>query len=125
MVEMEVHHEAAQPSEALGNKSLFANHFRGSPWAAWKVFLVALTAEPMNTAAFRPHSAPDGAIFGACLVVGGHGVKSRVMALIAVFLACFRDYTPHLAPGEETRGDWAGVVARVAQALLKAATRGW
>jgi hypothetical protein len=24
------------------------------------------------------------------------------MALIAVFLACFRDYTPHLAPGEET-----------------------
>src|SRR5271169_1221001 len=36
----------------------------------------------------------------ACLVVGRRGGKSRVLALIAVFLACFRDYTPHLAPGE-------------------------
>jgi hypothetical protein len=84
MVEMEVHHEAAQPSEALGNKSLFANHFRGSSWAAWKVFLVALTAEPMNTAALALYrqgtdrTAPPTAPFSA------RALSSAVTALRAV-----------------------------------------
>ena len=36
----------------------------------------------------------------AALVVGRRGGKSRVLALIAVYLACFRDYPPYLAPGE-------------------------
>ncbi len=36
----------------------------------------------------------------AALVVGRRGGKSRVLALIAVYLACFRDYAPYLAPGE-------------------------
>ena len=36
----------------------------------------------------------------AALIVGRRGGKSRVLALVAVFLACFRDYGPFLAPGE-------------------------
>ena len=41
------------------------------------------------------------AIFGAAwLVCGRRGGKSFALALIAVFLACFRDYRPHLAMGE-------------------------
>jgi phage terminase large subunit-like protein len=36
----------------------------------------------------------------AALCVGRRGGKSRVLALIAVYLATFRDYRPHLAPGE-------------------------
>ena len=36
----------------------------------------------------------------AALVVGRRGGKSRVLALVAVFLAAFRDYTPYLGAGE-------------------------
>src|SRR3954452_21924060 len=36
----------------------------------------------------------------ACLVIGRRGGKSRMLALIATYLATFRDYSPHLAPGE-------------------------
>jgi hypothetical protein len=32
--------------------------------------------------------------------VGRRGGKSRISALVALYLACFRDYEPHLAPGE-------------------------
>ena len=41
----------------------------------------------------------------AWLVVGRRGGKSRIAALIAVFLACFKSYRHILAPGEK------GVVA--------------
>jgi hypothetical protein len=34
------------------------------------------------------------------LVIGRRGGKSRVLALVAVYLACFRDYVPYLAAGE-------------------------
>ena len=34
------------------------------------------------------------------MIVGRRGGKSRILALIAVYLACFRDYAPYLAPGE-------------------------
>jgi hypothetical protein len=44
---------------------------------------------------------PPGAPFTeAALCVGRRGGKSRILALIAVYLATFRDYRPHLAPGE-------------------------
>ena len=36
----------------------------------------------------------------AAVIVGRRGGKSRILALIAVYLACFRDYAPYLAPGE-------------------------
>ena len=36
----------------------------------------------------------------AWLIIGRRGGKSRFAALVAVFLACFRDYRPLLAPGE-------------------------
>ena len=34
------------------------------------------------------------------MIVGRRGGKSRILALIAVYLAAFRDYAPYLAPGE-------------------------
>ena len=37
---------------------------------------------------------------GHWLVVGRRGGKSFMLALIAVYLACFRDWRPNLAPGE-------------------------
>jgi hypothetical protein len=43
---------------------------------------------------------PSAPFTEAALIVGRRGGKSRVLALIAVYLATFRDYGPHLAPGE-------------------------
>ena len=59
-------------------------------------------------------------------VVGRRGGKSLILALIAVFLACFIDWLPYLAPGE--RGTvmviaadrrQARVIYRYAVALLR------
>jgi hypothetical protein len=93
--------------KALADPALFASHFKGPSWSGWKVFLAALTAGPMDDAALALYrqctgrtTAPTTPFSEACLVVGRRGGKSRVLALIAVFLARFRDYTPHLAPGE-------------------------
>ena len=55
-------------------------------------------------ALFRHHTerqpGPAAPFREAALVVGRRGGKSRVLAVIAVFLACFRDYAPFLALGE-------------------------
>jgi hypothetical protein len=44
--------------------------------------------------------APDKPFTEAALIVGRRGGKSRILALVAVYLAVFRDYAPYLAPGE-------------------------
>src|ERR1019366_1962944 len=81
--------------------------FQGATWRAWRGFLTALFALPMDDAqralytAHTGRSEPPGAPFKeAALVVGRRGGKSRVLALVATYLATFRDYTPFLAPGE-------------------------
>ncbi|HEX2941524.1 MAG TPA: hypothetical protein VHO91_10785, partial [Rhodopila sp.] len=94
---------------ALDHEAIFADHFRGgaASWGAWRAFLRALFALPMDEAAlalYRHHTGrqePPAAPFTeAALICGRRGGKSRVLALIAVYLACFRDYAPYLAPGE-------------------------
>src|SRR5262249_48958075 len=45
-------------------------------------------------------AAPSKAFNEAWLVCGRRAGKSSILALTAVFLACFKDYKPHLAPGE-------------------------
>jgi hypothetical protein len=93
--------------EALDDPDLFAPHFRGDTWRAWRAFLAALFALPMDDYAlsiYRAHTGrqaePRRPFTEAALIVGRRGGKSRVLALAAVFLACFRDYAPFLAPGE-------------------------
>ena len=93
--------------EALDDPSLFAPHFRGDTWGPWRAFLAALFALPMSDAAlelYQAHTgrqtAPMAPFKEAALIIGRRGGKSRVLAAVAVFLACFRDYAPHLAPGE-------------------------
>jgi hypothetical protein len=87
--------------QALDDPSLFGAHFRGPSWAAWRAFLTAAFGLPMDDASrelFRQCTGraaiPAGPISEAALVVGRRGGKSRVLALIAVYLACFRDYAP-------------------------------
>jgi hypothetical protein len=92
--------------EALDDPSLFRPFFKGSSWAAWRVFLAALFALPTDTppevfkAATWREKWPTAPFSEAAVIVGRRGGKSRVLALIAVYLACFRSYADHLAPGE-------------------------
>ena len=94
--------------DAVTDKNLFAPWFRDrATWAAWFAFLCALFALPMSpdelevyrrcTGRTEPPAAP--ALEG-WLVCGRRSGKSFTLALIAVFLACFRDWRPQLAPGE-------------------------
>lgn len=92
--------------DALEDPALLQPHFRGASWIAWRAFLAALFALEPNDggvtyrAATGRHSLPEAPFSEAALIVGRRGGKSRILALIAVCLACFRDYTPYLAPGE-------------------------
>ena len=92
--------------DALDDPALLQPHFRGPSWTAWRGFLAALFAlEPNDSgeayrAATGRQSLPELPFSEAALIVGRRGGKSRILALIAVCLACFRDYTPYLAPGE-------------------------
>ncbi len=92
---------------ALADPQFFADHFLGDSWEAWQSFLAALFGLPMDDAAltlYQRHTGrstpPVEPFKEAALIVGRRGGKSRVLALVAVFLACFRDYGPYLAPGE-------------------------
>ena len=92
---------------ALADPNLFARHFRNKSWAGWKTFLRALFAEPPGPDDLEIYRArtgrtawPAAAFAEAAVIVGRRGGKSRILALIAVYLAAFRDYAPFLAPGE-------------------------
>ena len=93
--------------DALADDNLFGGMFDGDSWKPWRAFLRALFGLPLpddDLATFRAltgrENAPLAAFAEAALIVGRRGGKSRVLALIAVFLATVRDYTPYLAPGE-------------------------
>ncbi len=93
--------------QARADPDLFAPHFRGDSWRAWWALLAALFGLPMDAdtlALYRHHTGrmepPTQAFTEAALICGRRGGKSRILALIAVFLATMQDVTPHLAPGE-------------------------
>jgi hypothetical protein len=93
--------------DAMADPNIFAPHFRGASWQAWKAALAAIFALPMGDEALAAYRAATGRssvpvvpFTEAALCVGRRGGKSRILALIAVYLATFRDYRPYLAPGE-------------------------
>ena len=93
--------------DCLDNPKVFGPFFRGPSWQPWRAFLTALFALPMSDselALYRHHTeratAPTVPFREAALVVGRRGGKSQALALVAAYLSCFRDYEPHLSPGE-------------------------
>ena len=93
--------------DALDHPQLFKKWFDPPTWDAWRAFLAALFALPMSEQQLgiyrdctRRTAAPSKAFNEAWLVCGRRAGKSSILALTAVFLACFKDYKPHLAPGE-------------------------
>jgi len=94
--------------DAISDPKVFGQHFRNrESWAGWFAFLAALFGLRMDADMRRVfmdctqrHDRPSQLSTEAWLIIGRRGGKSFVLALIAVFLACFRDYRPFLGPGE-------------------------
>ena len=78
----------------------------GASWSAWRACLSALfgvvPCDPLERAAIRTHTGrticPTTPASSGWLIVGRRGGKSRIAAIVAVLLACFRRYA--FAPGE-------------------------
>ena len=93
--------------QALNDNKVFSRFFKAESWTAWRVFLAALFGLPLTYDQLQLYkqctgraTAPTQPLNEAWLVVGRRGGKSFVLAAIATFLACFRDWKPYLAPGE-------------------------
>ena len=94
--------------QAISDPKVFAHCFRDkATWAAWFSFLAALFALPMSDEQLAIYQqctgrklAPLVRAVEAWLVCGRRAGKSFILALTAVFLACFVDWRRFLAPGE-------------------------
>jgi hypothetical protein len=95
--------------DLMDDERLLGKWFRGDTWHAWRVFLAVLfglhdridaAGLAMYRAATGRAELPSVQIKQAWPDVGRRGGKSIISALVAVFLAFFRDYTPYFSPGE-------------------------
>jgi hypothetical protein len=93
--------------EALDDPDLFGGMFDAPSWEPWRAFLEALQALPMSEehlGLYRKHTGrselPAKPARYAELVVGRRGGRSRILALIATYLACVLDHRDYIVPGE-------------------------
>jgi hypothetical protein len=102
-------HRALTILDAVHDPALFRPFFKNpKSWKAWFAILAAMLAIPMNDEQLRIFQqvtgrteAPTAVVKEIWLTVGRRGGKSRILALIATWLAAFHDYKPFLAPGEK------------------------
>jgi hypothetical protein len=126
--------ETATIFDVVKNKSLWAPWFRDpATWRVWFVFLRVLFGLPLEAGdveVFRECTGrsdiPTAGFFEAWLICGRRSGKSFILALIAVFLAVFRDWSQFLIPGERgvikiiaTDRRQARVIHRYCRALLQ------
>lgn len=93
--------------ETMNDPQLFGPWFQGQSWAAWRAFLALLFGLPLTeeqdlmcSLATGRVMLPPTAFTQAWVCVGRRGGKSIIAALVAAYVAFFRDYAPFLAPGE-------------------------
>lgn len=103
--------------EAIHDERFFRSLFKDlSTWNSWLVFFKVFFGLPIE-------SRKDRRLFRQCtglktppckpareayVLVGRRGGKSFISAIIAVFLACFKDWRPFLSPGEK---GWIFIIA--------------
>jgi hypothetical protein len=119
--------------DAMDAPAIWGGWFRDrKTWVPWRGFLAALFGLPLSggdLALFQQCTgravAPVGGFTEAWLICGRRAGKSFILALIACFLAIFRDWKPYLAPGEigtikiiATDRRQARVIHRYCRALL-------
>jgi hypothetical protein len=94
--------------DAIDSPEVWAGWFkRPETWQPWRAFLSVLFGLPLDAAGlelFRECTGrvdpPATGFTEAWLVIGRRGGKSFVLALIACYLAIFRDWRPYVVPGE-------------------------
>ncbi|SCB51222.1 hypothetical protein GA0061098_1015109 [Bradyrhizobium shewense] len=94
--------------DAIADPKLFKPFFKNpASWIAWRAFIAAAFGLPMSgeelviyRACTGRKDAPTQQMRELVLVIGRRGGKSRILALIAVWLACFHDYRQYLDEGE-------------------------
>ena len=92
---------------ALEDPALLGGVLTGPTWDTWKVILLASMGEQLTEAELKLFSevtgrerAPDKRVDELWAIVGRRGGKSRAMAVLALYLAGFVDYSDHLVRGE-------------------------
>lgn len=94
--------------DAMTDPNVWGPWFKNrASWAAWFAFLAVMFGLPLDETELeifqqctgRTAPRPQGHR-EATLCIGRRGGKSLIMALIAAYLACFRDWSPYLVPGE-------------------------
>ena len=106
--------------DCLDRPSVFPG-FTDPSWTPWRTILAAVFGLPVPDPELFTHltnrtTPPTDPVREAWIVAGRRAGKSRIAALIGVYLACFRDYSARLAPGE-----WA-VIAVIAADRAQART---
>ena len=90
--------------QAIHDERLFGTWFPGESWNNWEVFLRAVFSLPMNNGQLdRFERSTDRQTDNpqeAWVVAGRRAGKSLLSALVAVYLACFKDYEKSLVRGE-------------------------
>jgi hypothetical protein len=93
--------------DMLDHPELFGPRFQDPSWMPWRAHLKSIFALPMSEkefAAYQRHtgrtSPPAQPFAEVATIVGRRGGKSYMLAMIAIYLAFFRDYTPYTVPGE-------------------------
>ena len=93
--------------EAIDDQNLLGSRVTASAsWKPWRAVLAAIFALGMDAEALALYHASTGRseVPAACdtawLCCGRRAGKSYALALVGVYLACFKDYRPHLAHGE-------------------------
>jgi hypothetical protein len=117
----------------MDHPQLWGPWFRDpATWAPWRAFVGALFGLPLDGDALDVFqrctgrtAPPAGGSNEAWLICGRRAGKSFILALIAVYLAVFRDWRAHLSPGEvgmikviAVDRKQARVIARYCRALL-------
>lgn len=101
---------------ALRDRNLFGSIFKNpASWHAWEIYLSALFGLPIGaedmglfrqcTGLTRP---PENRARESFVICGRRSGKSFISSIVAIYLACFKNWTPYLSPGE--RG-WIFVIA--------------
>ena len=110
-----------------GRKPLLKPFGKAIPtWAAWTSFVKSMFGLPLDAAELaifsqctgRTAPSPSGYL-DTTLVIGRRGGKSRVLALIAAYLAVFRDWQPFLSPGERAHIVIIAADRRQAQSIFR------
>lgn len=93
--------------QVMRDPAVFGRRFTGDTWAAWRTALAAIFALPPTDAdlpRYHQHTGraawPTTPAWEAWWVMARRAGKSLIAALVAVYLACFRDYRRVLARGE-------------------------